>query len=264
MKQIVLKWYQKLNFPQEYDKPFMDLLDSYSKFDWTDINAYDPHAHTAQENLLAYLYFCEALEKQYEQKGIDEGILLHTLSDIVLWTKVWFSMKKEIGLAEPEWVKRSLSFRLFRIGRLQFCFGQFFKDYPNISVKAGENVIEVHIPADGRLSFEECTGSFEDANEFFEKYFPNFEYRFYSCDSWLLDDSLKTILGENSNICRFGARFLKIDKHESDLILRYVFRWGTTREKVAQLSADTALAKALKLAVEKNERFYEVLGVIAK
>lgn len=264
MKQIILKWYNKLNFPKEYDKAFMHLLNSRLDFDWTDIESYEDRSHTPQENLLAYLYFCERLEKQYNDYEIEESILLHTLSDIVIWTNVWFSMKKELGLGETQWLKRHLSFRLFRLGRLQFCFGKFEKEYPEIAVKRDEIVIEVHIPADGKLSSEECTRSFVNASAFFKKYFPNYNYHFYSCHSWLLDENLQSVLGEKSNVCRFGSRFQKLDKDESDAILQYVFGWDAKRENLLQYSADTVLAKFLKKEVENGSRFYQVLGIIPK
>ena len=264
MQQTILKWYKKLNFPKQYDKAFIDLLNSRLDFEWTDIDAYDDKSHTPQENLLAYLYFCERLEKQYNDYGIEDAILLDTLSDLVIWTNVWFSMKKELGLGETQWLKRHLSFRLFRLGRLQFCFGQFEKEYPEISVKQGENVVEVHIPADGKLFPEECIRSFANATRFFGKYFPSYEYRFYSCHSWLLDENLQSVLGERANVCRFGARFQKIDKDVSDAILQYVFGWGATRKNLFEYSADTVLAKFLKKEVESGTLFYRVFGVVSK
>ena len=131
-------------------------------------------------------------------------------------------------------------------------------------VKKDENVIEVHIPADGKLSFEECTASFTCARAFFARYFPNFSYRFYSCHSWLLDTSLKRFVGENSNVYLFGARFEEIDKNQDDAILRYVFRWDAKRESLDNFPAKSTLARALKGAVENGEAFYEVLGIIPK
>ena len=264
MKQTILRWYNKLKFPQEYNEAFVNLLNAYTGDGWTDVRSYDAQSHTAQENLLAYLYFCEALEKKYKKYGIDEQILLHTLSDIVIWTNVWFSIKQELGLGETEWLKRHLSFRLFRLGRLQFCFGEFEKDYSEMNIKKGDNVIEVHIPNDGKLLYEQCDASFEQAEAFFAYYFPDFYYRFYSCHSWLLDEGVCVFLDENSNICRFGARFQAIDRNMSDEIIRYVFRWDATRKNIDSFNANTKLARALKIAAEKGEIFYEVLGIIRK
>ena len=150
------------------------------------------------------------------------------------------------------------------MGRLQFCLGEFENEYPAHGINKGENVIEVHIPADGKLTFEECTASFIRARAFFTRYFPDFTYRFYSCHSWLLDTSLKRFVGETSNVYLFGARFEEIDKNEDDAILRYVFRWDAKRENIHAFEKNSTLARALKVAVENGEIFYEVLGVIPK
>lgn len=264
MKEIICKWYQKLNFPQIYDEAFQSLLQGCPTTKWTTVEEYDENAHTPQENLLAYLYFCEALSERYEKACIAESILLETLSDIVIWTNVWFSIKNELGLGETTWLKRHLSFRLFRLGRLQFCLGTFAKSYPKLCIKENENVVEVHIPEGGKMSPEECSRSFARAKVFFATYFPDFSYRYYSCHSWLLDEGLAQILGENTNICRFGARFEILENDVSDAILKYVFRWDATRENVNNYPANTALAKAVKEHLQKGASFYETLGVIDK
>lgn len=264
MKEIILKWYGKLKFPKEYDEQFIKALESYSHFDWTDVDSYDCEAHNPQENLFAYLYFCESLSKKYELLGIHEEILLDSLYDIVIWTKTWFEMKQEIGLAEPSWVKRTLLFKMFKLGRLQFGFGKFWKNYPEFLIEAGEDVIEVHIPETGKLQPKDCDESFKTAEIFFAKFFPTFSYRFYSCHSWLLDDSLENILGAKSNVCQFKARFQEIDRDESDAILRYVFRRDATRKNLNKYSVDTTLAKALKDGVKKGQKYYEVLGIITR
>ena len=106
--------------------------------------------------------------------GICEDIFLSTIFDIVLWTNVWYKMNGEIGLDETAWLSRHFSGKLYRLGRLQFCLGSFENDYPAHDIKKGENVIEVHIPADGKLSFEECTASFVRAHAFLRDISPIF------------------------------------------------------------------------------------------
>ena len=264
MKNIIEKWYKKLSFPSFYDSLFEEALSVVTLSFPKEYELYNPQNYTAKENLLAHLFYCEELEKTYKNRGIGEDVLLATLSDIVLWTNVWYEMKGELGLDETAWLSRHFSGKLYRLGRLQFCLGRFENNYPAHGIKKDENVIEVHIPADGKLSFEECTASFTCARAFFARYFPNFSYRFYSCHSWLLDTSLKRFVGENSNVYLFGARFEEIDKNQDDAILRYVFRWDAKRESLDNFPAKSTLARALKGAVENGEAFYEVLGIIPK
>ena len=264
MKEIICKWYKKLNFPKQYDEEFAKILRDYVAPTCTSVEEYDEQAYTAQENLLTYLYFCEALSKRYERAGILEHVLLDTLSDIVIWTNVWFSMKNELGLGETSWLKRHLKFELFRLGRLQFCLGKFEQAYPQLEIMQAENVVEVHIPEGGKLSSEECSRSFSLADDFFARYFSAVKYRYYSCHSWLLDEGLKEILGEDANICRFGARFQIFERDESDAILKYVFRWDATRENLNNYMANGTLAKAIKERAQKGGIFYQAFGVISK
>lgn len=264
MKSIIEKWYKKLSFPSFYDSLFKEALSMATLSFPKEYSLYNPQDYTAQENLLAHLFYCEALEKTYKEMGIGEDVFLATIFDIVLWTNVWYKMNGEIGLDETAWLSRHFSGKLYRLGRLQFCLGGFENDYPAHGIKKGENVIEVHIPADGKLSFEECTASFIRARAFFAQHFSDFSYRFYSCHSWLLDTSLKRFVGENSNVYLFGSRFEEIDKHQGDDVLRYVFRWDAKRENLHNFAAKSTLARALKEAVKNGEAFYEVLGIIPK
>lgn len=261
MREIVRKWYGKLNFPAEYDGHFNLLLETCRDSDLKGAEDFFEKPHTAAENLIACLYFCEELEKRYREHGIGEEILLSTLSDIVIWTRVRHGITGELGIGETNWLKRHLSFNIFRLGRLQFAFGKFEKDYPSHGIAQGDNALEVHIPEDGKLSVEECKSSFSRANEFFPKYFPDFRYKYFSCYSWLLDGQLKGILGDNSNICRFADMFEIVDSNKSDSILKYIFRWDATRDNIDFFEAKTSLQRTVKDLIRQGRDFYESYGI---
>ncbi|WP_308638082.1 acyltransferase domain-containing protein [Paenibacillus silvisoli] len=59
------------------------------------------------------------LEGLYAEKGIPQEILIHTLSDMALWMNDYYGRHSRWGLGN-EWLVIHLSFRLFRVGRLQF------------------------------------------------------------------------------------------------------------------------------------------------
>ena len=69
--------------------------------------------------------------------------------------------KAGLYLGELNWLKRHLSMKLFKLGRLQFAFGEAICDLAEKNIKKGDNVIEVHIPAAGHLLKSECEKSFE-------------------------------------------------------------------------------------------------------
>lgn len=261
MKDVARKWYNLLNFPKEFDVQFENLLNRIELLDLT-VEEFNQEKYQADEILIYYLYFCERLSKKYKEKGILETILMDTLSDLVIWCKVYYSLTGKIGIGVSDFIKNHLSFKLFKLGRLQFCKGAFSKDYDAISVKKGDSVLEIHIPETGKLVKEDCEFSIKKAKEFFNKFFPEFKFKYFSCNSWLLDDTLKDMLNENSNIVRFSDMFEKIDRVRSDNVLKYVFRWDARRDNVNEFLSKSSFTDKIKAHINNNGNFYEVLGVI--
>ena len=264
MKKIALKWYKKLNFPAEFDKEFNDVLDNFNREKLSCVDDFVMADYTAQEALVYYLYFCEEMEAKYKEHGISEEILLDTLSDILTWVYTYRKISGKLGLEECDWLKLHLSFKLFKLGRLQFCFDTFREDCPQIGKKTGENVIAVHIPENGKLIIEDCLYSIEHAKEFFSKYFPEFSYEYFTCNSWLLDKDLEEMLGENSNIVKFAKLFNILYQAESYAIIRYVFRWDATKEDLDKFEAKSTLARKIKEKLANGGKFNRGFGVIKK
>ncbi|MEG2893218.1 MAG: acyltransferase domain-containing protein [Clostridium sp.] len=64
----------------------------------------------------------------YNDKGIDKSIYLATMRDISVWANNHYTQTGNIGLSELHWLYYHLSFKLFRIGRLQFMRVEFNGD----------------------------------------------------------------------------------------------------------------------------------------
>ena len=261
-KEIIEKWYKALSFPTDYDKEFYSALNNYNISDSIIIENYNKEEKNGKRNLLSYLFMCENLKEKYKERKISEDILYDTLKDIVIWTNIWSDIKGEIFLGELDWLSRHLSMKLFKLGRLQFCMGKAEYDIRKNGIKKGENIIEIHIPEGEPLDIEECKKSVAQAEEFFERFFPEFEYKGFTCHSWLLDKSLKELLGENSNIIKFQNMFEIVFEEKSDAILKYVFKWDTKRRNVADYTAKTSFSKAVKEAVLSGHEFYESYGIL--
>jgi len=259
---IIKKWYQKLDFPKIYDTEFYHALSEIKISDAISIEKYDVSSKDGKRNLLSMLFTCENLAEKYRERGIGEDILCTTLSDLVVWNNVWSNIKGELYLGELEWLKRHLEMRLFRLGRLQFCMGQAECDIPCRDVKAGDNVLEIHIPEGEPLSKEACLQSIEAAKKFFKEYFPEFDYKCFTCHSWLLDASLEKFLKPESNVLQFGRMFDVVHIEKSDAILRYVFRWDTTRYSLKFAVPYNNFTEAVKRFAMRGGEFYEVLGVL--
>lgn len=261
---IIEKWYKTLDFPKDYDKQFYNYLSTIKISDVINVDNYDLESSDGARNLLSFLYFCDGLEKIYDDHGIPKEILLDTLKDIVVWTKTYSNINNKLYLGELCWLKRHFSFKLFKLGRLQFCLGTSEFESEKYNLKKGDNIVEVHIPEGEKLSKAECAKSFAIAREFFAKYFPDYEYKFFTCHSWLLDDTLKNYLSENSNILHFANMFDVVEKEKSNAIIRYIFTWDTTLSNIYLKNPLSKFAESIKKAILHGENFYESFGIIKK
>lgn len=261
-KSIIEFWYKKLNFPKRYDGEFYRALEEIDIPADSRPEEYDVTCEDGKRNLLAYLYFCEELRRRYEEKGIAEDVLLDTLSDLVVWTDVWTELKGELWLSELYWLNFHLGMRLFKLGRLQFCLGESKHDVPTHDLAKGESVVEVHIQAVGPLKREDCLESLARAREFFAKYYPEHTYRCFTCHSWLMDRKLDEVLSPDSNIIRFRDLFDIVHEQPSDAILKYVFKWNTTAETLADAPAASGFARRVKERRLAGEMFNESFGIL--
>ena len=109
---------------------------------------------------------------------------------------------------------------------------------------------------------EDCQKSIEKAKEFFATYYPEFQYKCFTCHSWLLDETLGEILKPNSNILGFKNMFHIVERTESDAILKYVFNWNTIRRKIRSEIPNSSFATKVKERALAGGKFYENLGVL--
>lgn len=265
MEKIIRKWYEKLGFPKEFDAQFEDIIANEPIRDDWDINDYDIYSKKGRENLLMQLYFCEEVSRKYADMGIDEEVFFDTMKDVVVWTKLWSDAMGELWLEELFWLVHHTRIKIFKLGRLQFCMGKMEHDCPALGIREGEPCLEVHIPGTGEpLDIDECKKSFALAREFFKKHFPDFDYKCFSCHSWLLDDTLKEYLKPDSNIIRFAELFAPVHKDESYSLLKFMFKCDTNYDNLHKYEPKTAFAEKIKTDVIGGKKFYEVLGVIEK
>lgn len=74
-------------------------------------------------------------------------------------------------------------------------------------LELGDDVLSVHIPADGRMSPELIDEAFALADKFFADHYADVNFKAYVCSSWLLNTDIKEFLNPESNIIRFQSRF---------------------------------------------------------
>ncbi len=263
-KVIIEKWYKRLGFDSKFDAEFYEALNTISISPDTEISTYPLSCEDGKKNLLAYLYMCEAVEKQYIEKGIPEKIMLDTLSDIVLNCEKFSELKGELYLGNVGWLSRHLKFYLFQLGRLQYCIQPTDIAFEKFGIKVGDMYVGIHIPATGPMRPEDCKESIDMARAFMEKYFPDVKYDYFSCSSWLLDETLKEYLPADSNILKFAAMFEIARASKSDDIIEFVFGLKANRENLPQQECKTSLARKVKTAILEGKDFYLARGFIKK
>ena len=259
---VIEKWYKTLSFPIEYDVEFYKALNDIKISSDTTIATYDIDCPDGKKNLLACLYMCEAEAEKCRKIGISEDIIVDTLRDFVTWTNTWTKLKGELYLGELIWLNRHVDMKLFRLGRLQFCMSTAEHDVPSHNLKEGDKVIEVHIPEGAPLSSEACAESFNMAKVFFNKYFPDFDYKCFLTHTWLLDETVNRFLKPESNIIKFQQFFDPVYKNESYAVLKYTVGWDTTIENLKDKAPTSTFAQKIRDYAMSGGKFYEVLGIL--
>lgn len=90
--------------------------------------------------------------------------------------------------------------------------------------------------------------------------YPEYEYKAFYCASWLLDHTLVDLLGKDSNVSKFSARFTTFGvKSAGTSPFNYVFRrYGDV--KVEELPEDTRLQRLLKQYYLDGKFIYDMHG----
>ncbi len=262
VRRTIEEFYKALNFPSVHDKEFYKALDEVRISPKTNVKSYDVDSTDGRRSLLSYLYMCKALRERYAERGIPEEILYKTLSDLVIWTNTWTDLKGGLYLGELWWLSLHLDMQLFRLGRLQFGFGKCLYDLPQYKLKKDDPVIDVHIPEGEPLTPEECDKSFAEAREFFKKYFPEFKYEYFTCHSWLLDDTLDELLPETSNVIKFKARFDRVHTEKENMLLRYIFKWNVNETNLRHAYPISDFAAEVKRRVLSGKDFNITYGIL--
>lgn len=195
------------------------------------------------------------VKAQYDEAGIDEKIYYDTMSDI----KIWCEKTGNKGIREYMWLRNHVKFELFRLGRLQFqlyeCKNKTLL-YNKLPFRYGDKLINVHIPEGEKLTGDKCEESFTMAGEFFAKYFPDYKYEYYLCESWLLFEGNREFMRDDSNIVKFMDMFepcysMRIDVQAIERIYgkRQLFKKNYSEDTDLQKRAKDYMIKGNKLGV---------------
>ena len=130
-----------------------------------------------------------------------------------------------------------------------------------LALENGDPVVSLHIPGEGRLDPELVDETLADTKKFIADYLPDFKYKAFYCHSWLLDPQLEELVGSESNIVKFGKRFIRqTGKSGGGAIFSFVFLNPGAKNDLDSLPENTRLTKALKYHYLDGKRIYEVFG----
>lgn len=183
-------------------------------------------------------------KKIYKAHGIGDNIFWDTAEDI----KIWCENNQNKGLKNYRWLTNHLKGELFRIGRLQFqiytCCNKTV-DYSKLPFDYGEKVIYIHIPQGEKLIYDDCIKSINYAKTFFKTYFPDYKFKYFFCESWLLYEGNAQFMKKDSNILKFASLFdIAYSVDEQSQAIERIF--GERRENAYNYPEKTSLQKAAK------------------
>ena len=142
------------------------------------------------------------------------------------------------------------------------CYGEkiLLKGYREV-LKKGDNVLSVHIPSGEPFDKERCLSSFERAKHIFKTYYPEYEYKCFTCYSWLMEKRLKEIIGKETNITRFADLFHAFPTCSDGKAHYSIFKMGKD-VPYSDYPENTSIQKAVKKHLLDGGYFYFKGGII--
>ena len=249
VKILAKKWYQKLDFAKEYDRKFEKLLETETGFYETKFEDFDLRANKDEysKNVIWALYFLEQTSLKYKEKNIPENIMMDTFFNVRFTIMKYTDIFGELSLKGIDtWVNLHLSFKLFTIGRLQYEMRGAESGAEHLGLLKDKPVLAVHIPKGEALTEESCIKSFDLANKFFKKYFPEYKYEYFTCHSWMLDRNLDKFLSPDSNLVKFKNLFVHASDTPLDSAISFCFPHDVNRENIKDFTPKTSLQRKIR------------------
>jgi hypothetical protein len=176
--------------------------------------------------------------------GLTDDESWETLQDLPRHAHLDRLLHGSPGLRKDWWVELAFSGRLVQLGRLQY--------------EPREGYLNVHVPeAGGPLAPAAVDASLARAREVFP------DVREARITSWLLDPQLHGLLGDDSNVVRFAARFERLEDAgvDDDRVVEFVFH--TLRPRLDRLPQETRLQRAIVACLRTGGHFHSITGSLA-
>ncbi len=125
-----------------------------------------------------------------------------------------------------------------------------------LALGQGDWVLDIHVPAEGALTLEALRNAFEQAESFFDRYYPTQRFVAYVCDSWLFSSQLEGFLSEPSNILAWQRQgYLLPGERGEGSFLQFTF--GSPNVDTATAPRDTRLRRAVLDHLAQGKRLHD-------
>ncbi len=215
--------------------------------------------HKYTIDMLLALYACIRLRKMYTEKGYSDEFFAHNMKDLTYKLIECKKLHNMWGTFVFPWFFGFYKMERFALGRLQYEPKVLDFDYRDIK-KAGDKVINMHIPSCGPLTPEDVQTSLRMAYDFFG---PNYgEKLVFVCISWLLYPPTAVLSPKDSNMRKFYELYdvIKEEENKEDNDLWRVFY--THSKDYASLPRETTLQKNFYDYLNQGKHFGNGFGFI--
>lgn len=220
-----------------------------------------------QQRLVESLAQLVSLKDYYKGKGIP---LLHFYASIYDLSYRLERYNKNHGIyglsdRDVRWLMPLYRAKIFDLGSLRFEISVFSNkeiersgyQYMPLDQKwkerfpEGTPIITIHILKDTDFRPHKVDESFHKAVDFFGKYFPEHDYEFFICRTWLLYEPTRQILGKDSNIASFSKRFEIIAENQNTKqALDRIYETSNIGD-IEQIAKHSSLAKVAYKSLDK-------------
>lgn len=247
-----------LNLLEKDEKRINDLVDNCKKNGFSSLLIKNDMTKLA----CAVVYASKYTKEEYKRLNIPLEIFYATMGDIAIWCE----NNHNKGLKNINWIQNHLKAELFRISRLQFqlytCNNKTL-DYDRLPFNQGDKMIYIHIPQGEKLIYPYCVESIKGAKAFFKEHFPEYDYTFFFCESWLLFGDNWMFMSPSSNILQFQSLFsIEYSAPDDKQAIERIF--GKRRLLKAFYPAKTTLQKQAKDFMLHKGKLGIGIGIIHK
>lgn len=167
------------------------------------------------------------------------------------------SWNADLKETETEWI----GYRYTESAYVEKVSTTLKKDEWTVVLSENDYVIDLHIPADGKLTPEMVDETIGEIKVFLKEYYPDYDYKAFTCSSWLLDPQLVELLGEESNISKFCRRFTPMTiKSDGNSVFYFIFKKPDMNFELESLPENTSLERILKKHYLEGKVIYGTAG----